>query len=101
MFNFSKHKLFLKEYYQHINYRKNLNLPPLPLNPEQVSELVRCLEFASKNKREMIKILNTCVVPGVNHASKIKADYLFKIINNQTNCEAEIFQINHAEKPGE
>jgi aconitate hydratase 2/2-methylisocitrate dehydratase len=70
----------LNSYFDHEKERKDQNIPPLPLNPEQIAEVCRLLEKPPEGKVDLlIYLLSQRVSPGVDPAAAIKADWLFKI----------------------
>jgi len=70
-----------------LNYeeeRKNLGIPPLPLTPEQVSEICSALENPAQGKADVfLNLLKNRVSPGVDPAAKVKAEWLFRIAKEE------------------
>jgi aconitate hydratase 2/2-methylisocitrate dehydratase len=70
----------LMSYFEHEKERKEQNIPPLPLNPEQTLELCRLLENPPEGKQDLLFfLLSQRVSPGVDPAAKVKAEWLAKI----------------------
>jgi len=70
----------LNSYFDHEKERKDQNIPPLPLNPEQTAEVCRLLQKPPEGKMDLLLyLLSQRVSPGVDPAAAIKADWLFKI----------------------
>ena len=75
----------LKTYQAHQAARAAINLPPLPLNAEQVALLVELLKNTSVNDDEEIFLLGLLanqVPAGVDKAAYVKASFLADIANN-------------------
>lgn len=67
----------LESYFQHENERRNMGIPPLPLNPEQAEEICRGLEKPDQVRGELLLgLLRDRVPPGVDPAAQIKAEWL-------------------------
>ncbi len=80
---------FLVRYQKHVNERAKENIPPLPLDASQTSELLNELIHAQGTELEMLKeLLIQRVSPGVSEAAKIKAEFLEKIAKGTLVCEA-------------
>jgi aconitate hydratase 2/2-methylisocitrate dehydratase len=70
----------LDSYFEHEKHRTEKNIPPLPLDPEQTSEVCRLLEDPPEGKSDVLfDLLSQRVSPGVDPAAKIKADWLGKV----------------------
>lgn len=70
----------LNSYREHAKERDALGIPPLPLNPEQTAELCRHLESPPEDTRVfLLNLLSNRIPPGVDAASKVKADWLREI----------------------
>lgn len=80
---------FLAEYQAHILERAKENIPPLPLNAEQVKAVIEGLLHPSNEEVETFKeLLSHRVSPGVDEAAKVKAEFLDKIAKGTLACEA-------------
>lgn len=73
---------FFDEYNTHINERKALGVPPLPLNDKQTSQIIELLKSNDKNQNELIGLLSSRVLPGVDDSAKLKAEFLNEILNH-------------------
>jgi len=74
----------LESYFDHEKERKELGIPPLPLNPQQVAEVCEKLESPPKGKEEMLfDLLSKRVAPGVDPSAKVKAEWLGKIAQSE------------------
>ncbi len=77
----------LKAYRQHVEERAKEGVPPLPLNAEQTAELVELLKNPPAGEEETIKdLLVNQVPPGVDDASKVKADFLAEVAKGIISC---------------
>ena len=57
--------------------RKELGVPPRPLDPEQTAELVKLLVKPPKGQEELpVGLLANRVSPGVDPAAEVKAAFL-------------------------
>lgn len=73
---------FIEEYNNHVNERKNQNIPPLPLNKKQVLEVLELLKSGS-NTEFLVDLLANRVSPGVDEAAQVKAQFLDDIVKNK------------------
>ena len=83
---------FLDDYNKHIEERKALGVPPLPLTKEQVAEVVAGIK-TGKNVETYIELLKNRVAPGVDDAAYVKADFLNSHIQNNTEWKLESIEI--------
>ena len=75
----------LKDYKNHVEERLQQGIPPLPLNAEQVSELVDLLKSPPKGEEDYILDLITNRTPaGVDPAAYVKAGFLTAIAKDET-----------------
>jgi len=76
----------LENYKNHVEERFEQGIPPLPLNAEQVSELVELLKSPPSGEEEYILDLITNRTPaGVDPAAYVKAAFLTAIAKGETN----------------
>ena len=74
----------LKSYFEHEKQRREQKIPPLPLNPDQTTELCRVLENPPDGKADLLfQLLSQRVSPGVDPAAKIKAGWLAKVARGE------------------
>jgi len=74
----------IEEYRTHVAEREAENLPPLPLNAEQTSQLVELLKLPPAEEGEFLLDLFTHrVPPGVDEAAYVKAAFLADIAKGQ------------------
>ncbi len=67
----------LEAYRQHVEERAQQGLPPLPLNAEQVAELVALLKKPPAGEGQtLVDLLTHRVPPGVDQAAYVKAGFL-------------------------
>ena len=67
----------LKTYAAHTEERAAQNIPPLPLDAEQVGQLVELLKSPPKGQDEhLLQLLTQHVPPGVDEAAYVKAAFL-------------------------
>jgi aconitate hydratase 2/2-methylisocitrate dehydratase len=70
----------LESYFEHERERKSQNIPPLPLTPDQTSQVCRMLENPPEGKEDVLfDLLSQRVSPGVDPAAKVKAEWLTKV----------------------
>ena len=75
----------LNSYKEHVEERAQQGIPPLPLNAEQVSELVELLKSPPSGEEEYILNLITNRTPaGVDPAAYVKAAFLTAIAKEET-----------------
>ena len=78
----------LEAYHQHVAERAAENLPPLPLDAEQVAALVELIKNpAGQNTDELMDLLVHRVPPGVDQAAYVKAAFLADVAKGQVACE--------------
>ncbi|MBW7983810.1 bifunctional aconitate hydratase 2/2-methylisocitrate dehydratase [Enterobacillus tribolii] len=74
----------LEAYNQHVQERALKNLPPKPLTAEQTEELITSLVSGGRDdKNTLIQLLTHCVLPGVDPAAKLKAEFLYRLIKDE------------------
>ncbi|MHB1378143.1 MAG: bifunctional aconitate hydratase 2/2-methylisocitrate dehydratase [Desulfurivibrionaceae bacterium] len=67
----------LEAYQKHVAERAALGLPPLPLSAAQTTALVALLQKpAAGTEATLVDLISNQVVPGVDEASKVKAEFL-------------------------
>ena len=67
----------LKTYREHEKQRAQENLPPLPLDAEQVAALIELLKNPPAGEGEfLVELLTQRVPPGVDQAAYVKAAFL-------------------------
>lgn len=74
----------LEEYRKHVAERAAEGIPPKPLNPEQVTELVELLKNPPAGEAEfLLELLSERVPPGVDEAAYVKAGFLSAIVKGE------------------
>ncbi len=63
-------------YHQEAESRQALNLPPLPLTPEQTHEITLLLEQQTSENLFLLGLLENRVEPGVSKSAQVKASWL-------------------------
>ncbi len=79
----------LIEYRNHVSQRAEQNLPPLPLDEQQTSQLTDLLIQSAEQEEEkdfLLDLLINRIPPGVDDAAKVKADFLKSIVTGKQNC---------------
>ncbi len=77
----------LEAYRQHVEERAKEGVPPLPLNAEQTAQLVELLKNPPAGEEEAVKdLLVNQVPPGVDDASKVKAEFLAEVAKGAVSC---------------
>ncbi|MCG9088091.1 hypothetical protein LH444_03470, partial [Laribacter hongkongensis] len=67
----------LEAYRQHVAERAALGIPPLPLNKNQVADLVELLKNPPAGEEAfLVDLITHRVPPGVDDAAKVKASFL-------------------------
>jgi aconitate hydratase 2 / 2-methylisocitrate dehydratase len=80
----------LDVYRIHQSQRAGTGVPPLPLSPGQVQELIHELQSPDDPARtgELLRILTHGVAPGVDEAARGKAEFLTAVANGREMCPA-------------
>ncbi|MBV2092423.1 MAG: bifunctional aconitate hydratase 2/2-methylisocitrate dehydratase, partial [Candidatus Thiodiazotropha sp. (ex Ctena orbiculata)] len=74
----------LEAYRQHVAERAEQGIPPLPLNAQQVADLVELLKSPPAGEEEtLIDLLTNRVPPGVDDAAYIKAGFLAAVAKGE------------------
>lgn len=74
----------LEAYRQHVEERASQGIPPLPLNAEQVADLVELLKNPPAGEEEiLLDLLTNRVPPGVDEAAYVKAGFLAAIAKGE------------------
>jgi len=74
----------LEAYREHVAEREALGIPPKPLNPEQVADLVELLKNPPAGEEEtLVYLLENRVPPGVDEAAYVKAAFLSAIVKGE------------------
>lgn len=75
----------LNKYLEHVAERASLDLPPLPLNPEQTAELVAMLKSPeNEDPSILLDLLQNRVPAGVDQAAYVKAAFLADIAQGKS-----------------
>jgi aconitate hydratase 2/2-methylisocitrate dehydratase len=79
----------LDAYFAMEKERSASGLPPLPLTPQEVEEVCQALEKAGKDKAATLRgLLEDRVVPGVDPAAKVKAEWLAAVAKGSATSPA-------------
>jgi aconitate hydratase 2/2-methylisocitrate dehydratase len=74
----------LDAYRQHVQERSTQGIPPLPLNAEQVADLVELFKNPPAGEEEsLVDLLTNRVPPGVDEAAYVKAGFLAAIAKGE------------------
>ncbi|MCK5334935.1 MAG: aconitate hydratase B, partial [Gammaproteobacteria bacterium] len=76
----------LEAYKKHVEERAAENLPPLPLDAQQVADLVELIKAGSGTEAELMDLLVNRVPPGVDQAAYVKAAFLADAAKGATGC---------------
>lgn len=77
----------LEAYREHVAERAALGIPPKPLSPEQVADLVELLKNPPAGEEEtLVDLISNRVPPGVDEAAYVKAGFLSAIAKGETTC---------------
>ncbi|BCD98150.1 bifunctional aconitate hydratase 2/2-methylisocitrate dehydratase [Marinagarivorans cellulosilyticus] len=75
----------LEAYRAHVAERAAQGIPPKPLTPEQVADLVELLKSPPAGEEgTLVELLSTRVPPGVDEAAYVKAGFLSALIKGET-----------------
>jgi aconitate hydratase 2/2-methylisocitrate dehydratase len=71
----------LEAYREHVAERAAMNIPPKPLSPQQVADLVELLKAPPVGEEEsyLLDLISNRVPPGVDEAAYVKAAFLSDI----------------------
>lgn len=74
----------LKQYRDHVAERAAEGIPPKPLSPEQVTDLVELLKNPPAGEEEFLfELISERVPPGVDEAAYVKAGFLSALIKGE------------------
>lgn len=74
----------LEAYRKHVEERAAQDIPPQPLNAEQVAALVELLKTPPAGEEDFIlELISTRVPPGVDEAAYVKAAFLSAVVNGE------------------
>ena len=77
----------LEAYYDHVADRAALNIPPKPLSPEQVADLVELLKSPPADEKDyLVDLISNRVPPGVDEAAYVKAAFLSDVALGTVEC---------------
>ena len=77
----------LEAYRQHVAERAELNIPPVPLSPEQVASLIELLKAPPAGEAQaLVELLTERVPPGVDEAAYVKAGFLSALAKGEEQC---------------
>ncbi|QCX51273.1 bifunctional aconitate hydratase 2/2-methylisocitrate dehydratase [Ralstonia pseudosolanacearum] len=78
----------LANYRQHVAERAALGIPPLPLNAQQVAELIELIKSPPPGEGSfLMELLTHRVPPGVDDAAKVKASFLAAVAHGDVKVE--------------
>ena len=73
----------LIDYKKHVEERAKLNIPPLPLDADQTSELINLLKDKHKESEFLLELLKERIPAGVDQAAYVKAAFLSDITSGK------------------
>ncbi len=77
----------LDAYRQHVAERAALGIPPAPLSPAQVADLIELLNAPPEGEAEfLLELITQRVPPGVDEAAYVKAGFLSAIASGESQC---------------
>ena len=77
----------LDAYREHVADRASQNIPPKPLNAEQVAALVELLKNPPAGEEDfLVDLISNRVPPGVDEAAYVKAGFLSAIAKGEAEC---------------
>ena len=74
----------LEDYKKHVEERAKQNIPPLPLDADQTSELINLLKEKHNDSELLLYLLKERVPAGVDQAAYLKAAFLSDITTGKT-----------------
>ena len=74
----------LKNYKKHVEERVKQNIPPLPLDADQTSQLVKLLKTEQKESDDLLYMFKERIPAGVDQAAYVKAAFLADITEGKT-----------------
>ncbi len=78
----------LEAYRQHVAERTAQNIPPAPLSPEQVADLVELIKNPPQGEEAtLVELLTERVPPGVDEAAYVKAGFLSAVATGEIACD--------------
>ncbi|WP_299593237.1 bifunctional aconitate hydratase 2/2-methylisocitrate dehydratase [uncultured Microbulbifer sp.] len=87
----------LEAYRKHVAERAEQDIPPKPLNAEQVAGLVELLKSPpAGEEQELLDLITNRVPPGVDEAAYVKAGFLTAIVKGE--AESPLIDKEHATK---
>lgn len=85
----------LTAYREHVQQRAQQDLPPLPLNAEQVAQLIALLQAPPKGEEQfLLELITQRVLPGVDPAAYIKAGFLTALAKGE--IKSPLIDAKHA-----
>ena len=77
----------LEAYREHVSERQAQGIPPLPLNAQQVADLVELIKNPPAGEEDFVlELLTERVPPGVDEAAYVKAGFLAALAKGETSC---------------
>lgn len=75
---------FFETYYAHVAERETQQIPPLPLDKNQTTQVIELLQNPPAGKEEeLVELITHRVNPGVDPAAQVKAEFLFKVAHGE------------------
>ena len=74
----------LKNYKKHVEERAKQNIPPLPLDADQTSQLVKLLKTEQNESDDLLYMFKERIPAGVDQAAYVKAAFLADITEGKT-----------------
>ncbi len=80
----------LEAYREHVAERASQNIPPKPLNAEQVAALVELLKNPPAGEEDfLLDLISNRVPPGVDEAAYVKAGFLSAVAKGEAELPAD------------
>ena len=77
----------LEAYRDHVADRAAMNIPPKPLSPQQVADVVELLKAPPASEEDyLVDLISNCVPPGVDEAAYVKAAFLSDVALGNVEC---------------
>ena len=77
----------LEAYREHVAERAAMNIPPKPLSPQQVADLVELLKAPPAGEEDyLVDLISNRVPPGVDEAAYVKAAFLSDVALGNVAC---------------
>lgn len=78
---------FFEDYENSTKTRQKQGIPPLPLNMKQTNQVIELLKSGSNKQEYLLDLLENRVLPGVDEAAFVKANFMHDILRDKVKCD--------------